>query len=262
MNGLIDSHFHVLQMRAKGVDITDLLEQLDESGWIGGIDIGVDADDLAERSALLSPYPNIKLAAGIGPWGAQGEEPVEAIIGRFADHIQGLPCAFIGEIGLDQYWKYGTPCRQRDLFEQQIDLASTLGLPVIIHSRDADEEMQDVLRSRRFDHSGIMHCFSSGRLLLDQALASGLNISFAGPITYKNNNHLRELLASVPIDRLLLETDSPYLSPEPRRGRVNTPMHMPFIYQAAARVHSLEVEKLAKIVRRNFERLCALSDTS
>lgn len=102
-----------------------------------------------------------------------------------------------------------------------------------------------------------MHCYSSGRLLLETALACGLHISFAGPITYRKNDALREMLAAVPLERLLLETDSPYLAPEPFRGRPNSPLHMPQIYAEAARVRKMDLEELTRQIGINFEQLCS-----
>lgn len=256
MHGLIDSHFHLLEMQKKGLDVEELLGRLHASSWGGGIDIGVAPEDLASRHALASAYPEIRLAAGSGPWIADSVEPVVEIVARLEQHTAGIPFDFIGEIGLDYHWNYGTPARQRDLFEAQILFALRLGKPVIIHNRDADADMQAILRAHQWKDGGIMHCFSSSEELLECALDAGFCISFAGPITYRKNSRLRELLARVPLQSLLLETDSPYLSPEPFRGRPNTPLRMQEIYDTAARVRCMDRAELIEAIRINFDRLC------
>ena len=259
---MLDSHFHLLELDKRGVDIKRLIQELEDAGWHGGIDIGVAQDDLALRSKLCAPYRKIRLAAGIGPWGAQGEEPVQLAIDRLVDHIAPYDFEFVGEIGLDYHWNYGTARRQRDLFEGQLRIAREMGKPVIIHTRDADDDMRKILRTTSFAHGGIMHCFSSKVELLETALDADLHISFAGPITYRKNETLRGMLARVPLERLLLETDSPYLSPEPFRGKVNTPMHMPQIYEQAARVLDIDVQDLVNAIQLNFDSLCSLPDRS
>lgn len=260
MEQLIDTHFHLLEMKKRGLDPHDMLEDLFAAGFFGGIDIGVAEDDLDERSAILDRFPRMKRAAGIGPWGAQGDEPIEMIVSRFSSYIAGKRVDCIGEIGLDQHWKYGTAERQMELFRRQVQLAEQLHLPIIVHTRDADAYMAQALDEAPLSYGGIMHCFSSGRELAEQALDRGMYISFAGPITYKKNTALRELLAEVPLDKLLLETDSPYLSPEPFRGKVNTPFRMVEIYAMAAQVRQMDVQELAKAVKRNFTRLFAQRD--
>ncbi|HCS35781.1 MAG: TatD family deoxyribonuclease [Spirochaetae bacterium HGW-Spirochaetae-4] len=255
MHGLIDSHFHLLEMEKKGIDPKKLLIQLHEAGFAGGIDIGVSENDIAIRAPLVAPYPNIRTAAGIGPWGADGEEAITAKTDRFQRNISGFRVDCIGEIGLDYHWNYGTPARQRQLFEEQLSLARELEVPVVIHSRDADEDMIEILGKSTFSHAGIMHCFSSGWALAQTAIDRGLYISFAGPITYKNNHGLREMLARVPIERLLLETDSPYLAPTPHRGKTNTPFTMVEIYSEAARILGIGVEDLSIRIRTNFANL-------
>ena len=262
MHGLIDSHFHLLEMEKKGIDPKKMLIDLQEAGFAGGIDIGVSENDIAIRAPLVAPYTNIRTAAGIGPWGADGEESVTAKAGRFRHNISGFRIDCIGEIGLDYHWNYGTPSRQRILFEEQLALARELEVPVVIHSRDADEDMTAILETSTFPHGGIMHCVSSGWALAQTALDRGLYISFAGPITYKNNQGLREMLARVPVEKLLLETDSPYLAPAPHRGKTNTPFTMVEIYAEAARILGIGMEDLSMRIRTNFANLFGSPDRS
>lgn len=260
MEHLIDSHFHLLELQKRGMEPDKILEELRSAGFTTGIDIGVEENDLSKRSALLKDYPKIMRSAGIGPWGAQGEEPIDHIVKRFRHNIEGLRCDAIGEIGLDYHWNYGTHERQRQLFAEQAGLADILGLPIIIHTREADPDMVRMIDSLPICSGGIMHCFSSSWELAQKALDRGLYISFAGPITYKKNHQLREILKKVPIDRLLLETDSPYLAPEPYRGTTNTPFRMVGIYAKAAEIKNLPVSGLAQVIEANFTRLFPQND--
>jgi len=255
MHNLIDSHFHLLELEKRDTDPTQLLSQLEAAGFAGGMDIGVAENDLEPRLVLTSAYPNIRIATGIGPWGAEGQQPIEQIVERFRNTIMNKPIDAIGEIGLDYYWNYGTTERQKQLFRLQIELANELQLPIVIHARDADEDMIQELQHTQLVRGGIMHCFSSSKALAEAALAQGLYISFAGPITYKKNEALREVLASIPLDCLLLETDSPYLSPEPYRGKINTPFRIVEIYKKAAEVRQTSFDALAQEVLSNFTRL-------
>ena len=223
LKGLIDTHFHVLELEKRGIEAQKLLEELHQKGFAGGMDIGVEGSDLAQRSRLLSRWPSIRLAAGIGPWGAEGKEDIEAVVERFRKTAEPFDVDCIGEIGLDNHWGYGTKERQSRLFIAQLSLAALWRKPVAIHARDADEDMVEILHNDLIPAGGILHCFSSSWQVAEAALDKGLYISFAGPITYRKNDALREMLAAVPDDRLLLETDSPYLSPEPYRGKTNTP---------------------------------------
>ncbi len=255
MYNLIDSHFHLLELKKRGIDVEQLLKKLQEHDFAGGMDIGIEADDIDKRLSLTAPYPNIRIAAAIGPWGAQGEESIEHMVDRLEQRLKGKPVDSIGEIGLDYHWNYGTPERQRELFSRQMALAERLSIPIVIHSRNADSDMIEQISEAPLTHSGILHCFSSTWDLARVALDQGLYISFAGPITYRKNTALRDVLAKIPLDRLLLETDSPYLSPEPFRGKVNTPFTMPEMYRMAAQVTGTTVEDLARIIAANFDHL-------
>lgn len=253
--GLIDSHFHLLSMKEKGFDIPSLLKEMKSLNFSGGIDIGINTADHTERVHLLQEYPFIRIASGIGPWGASHEKSVTQMVDELSTlFIDRKPDA-IGEIGLDFYHNYGTIKKQKELLIQQIELANALKLPIIIHTRDADDEMQSVLEQYNFPHGGIIHCFSSSMSFATFALSKGFFLSFAGPITYKKNDELREVLAYTPLSSLLLETDSPFLAPQPKRGKPNTPLYISYIYEKAAEVKECKVDELIHAVNENFTRL-------
>lgn len=261
LKGLMDTHFHTQAMRRKGVDVEALLQGLFEAGFAGGIDIGVDDDDLPLRTPLLDRFPQLKLSAGIGPWGVEeGKASIDSQLNELERRIRQHTIHCIGEIGLDGYWRYGTPQAQEELFIRQMEMADAMDLPIIIHNREADTRTGEIITRHPPKRGGILHCFSGTRELADIALERGFYISFAGPITYKRNDELRQILRDVPADRLLLETDSPYLSPEPFRGTVNTPQRMPYIYDKVAQVRDIAVEELAARIRTNFSNLFSQDD--
>jgi len=270
--GIIDSHFHTQSMLEKGMDVFSVYDRLFESGFAGGIDIGCTHDDLPERSRLLEKYPEILLAGAMGPWEAGRSETkppepefvysevksvsqIEKELGILHDNLEKYKARFIGEIGLDYYWDYGTHEKQHLILETQMKWANELGLKVLIHDRDADEDVMDVIKRLGPTEGGVIHCFDGNGALMDTALERGYYISFAGNLTYKNNVQLREMLKKVPLERLLLETDSPYLSPVPLRGRPNCPEHIIHTYRCAAEVLDIDFGELKDIILENYKAL-------
>lgn len=260
---LVDSHFHLLSMKEKGVDVDALLTSLFSEGFFGGIDVAVDASDFKERYELVKNYPSVFLSAGEGPWGLEdGKRPITETLTIIENTIQELGEAvkFIGEIGLDNHYDtYGTKKDQEEFFISEIELANAYNLPIIIHSREAVGQTVDIIKTHRAKNAGILHCFSGSEYLLKAALDEGYYISFAGPMTYKNSTNLQEMLKLVPLSRILLETDSPYLPPFPLRGTVNTPENMPLIYKRVSEILNIPHEKLAETVKENFKTLMKIA---
>lgn len=272
--GLIDSHFHTQSMLQRGMDVFSIYDRLFSCGFAGGIDIGCTHDDLPERKKLLEPYGSILLAGAMGPWEAGKSEVKETDIeaefsktksmdqlqtelGILRQNLEHCKARFIGEIGLDYYWEYGNHEKQYLLFETQMKWASEMGLCVLIHDRDADSDVAEVIRRLGPDKGGVIHCFDGSQTVLNAALERGYYISFAGNLTYKNNDNLRRMLRRVPMDRLLLETDAPYLTPVPLRGKPNTPEYVVHTYACAAEVLGVSLEDLKRRVLENFNGLCS-----
>lgn len=255
-----DTHFHyssMIQISKENQICEEYLEQesietLFNSCNFQGMDIGTNCDDLETRYKALEKYTNIHLSAGIGPWATDRYESIKEQNSILKENIKKYPISAIGEIGLDNFWHYGTVEAQENLFNTQLDLAEELNLPIIIHSRDADSQMINILNDRELKNGGIFHCFSSSIELANFALKKGLLISFAGPITYNKNQELRDILSTVPLDRLLLETDSPYLPPEPYRGKHNSPFLIPLVYSKASEINKFSIEKISEAVSMNF----------
>ena len=271
---VIDSHFHTQSMLQRGMDVFSLYDRLFDGGFAGGIDIGCTHDDLPKRSNLLKDYPAILLSGAMGPWEAGRSETkpvepeyeyqssksisqIESELDILKENIIRYKASFIGEIGLDYYWDYGTKEKQHLIFETQMRWASEMGLRVLIHDRDADADTAEVIRRLGPDRGGVIHCFDGSPIVLEAALEKGYFISFAGNLTYKRNTDLRQMLRRVPMDRLLLETDSPYLAPVPLRGQSNNPSFIIHTYECAAETLGMNAEDLAIIIKDNYDRLTA-----
>jgi TatD DNase family protein len=251
----IDSHFHLLAMEAKGINVDELIQQMKQQGMLG-IDIGLTYNDLGQRIERFGSYKNLRFAAGIGPWGvAEDALPITVQLDALHEQLTCYPGSAIGEIGLDNHWKYGNPAAQEELVHLQLDLAEEHSLPVIFHNREADEQFIRILASREIPNGGVFHCYQGGEALAQRAVDRGLLLSFAGPLTYRSNTAMQRLFALLPIDSILLETDSPFLAPVPLRGTVNTPLSMIHIYTYAAKLRGIDVDALAEQVRENYDAL-------
>lgn len=252
---ILDSHFHLYSMKKRGIDTT-LPENLI------GIDVGTDPYDYEERKALISPGIDYSHAAG--PWCTSREDysGAEDYTEKVRDCFSRYKGTFLGEIGLDYHWMYGAKEEQVSLFREQLELANDLSLPVIIHSRDADEDLVGILKTHDFKFSGIMHCFSSEREVMEIAVERGLYISFSGNVTYKSNLKIQEAARAVPSERLLYETDSPYLAPLPFRGKPCKPEYTKYTSAFLAELRGEDVEDIRRQAVENFKKLKSLSKGS
>ena len=167
----------------------------------------------------------------------------------------------IGEIGLDYYWNKENKELQTEAFIKQIDLANELNLPIVIHSRDASVDTINVIKEHTVKKAGIFHCCQFNQEMIKQALELGYYISFAGPVTFKNSKNASDIVKLVPLDRILIETDSPYLSPEPNRGKRNDSKNVKFIAQKIANFKEMPIDEIAKITYENALRIFTIGDT-
>jgi TatD DNase family protein len=255
----IDSHIHMEMIEQRGIDITGMMEDLQSMGFAGGLDIGVDIDDVERRKQIIAPYPSIRWAAGLYP-GHAGED-IDFLLSDLEKIIQDKHPDALGEMGLDYHWDYGDRKSQRYLFIGQIELANRYGLPIVIHNRNADEDVLEILQSHRPLHGHILHCYSAAEQFLDRFIATEGFISIAGNLTFKNNSDaVKKAAANVPSDQLLVETDSPYLAPVPRRGKTNTPKLILHTYDAVAQLRNIDREEVTSMVMKNFLRLFPSAD--
>jgi len=256
---MIDSHAH-LYLEQFDEDRDSVIRRAEEAGVSSIINIGIDVETSSSAINMARDREGFFASAGIHP-----QSPVEDIEGALAgirELIAANPeqAVAVGEIGLDYYWDTVTPQKQLEVLDCQLDLALEVGLPVIFHCRDAIEELLKILEERSEIPPGVFHCFEGGPGEAERGLALGYHISFAGNVTYKNAERLQQAAKAVPLDRLLLETDSPYLPPHPHRGERNEPAFVALTRDFLAGLIELpasEVENAATENTRGLFRLRA-----
>jgi TatD DNase family protein len=210
---------------------------------------------LNELLAIAEAHENVYCSVGTHPHNAHEELdiPVEEIV-RLTAHPKVVA---IGEAGLDYHYKHSTPEAQAEGFRRHIAAARATGLPLEIHTREADEDTARILADEHAKGAfpAILHCYTGGPELAQRALALGLYVSFTGVVTFKKSDALREIAKAVPLDRLLIETDAPYLAPEPYRGKINEPAFVVHTAKALAEIKGVSAEELAAATTENFFRL-------
>lgn len=246
---LFDTHAHLDSMKYEE-DQAETIERAQAAGVHTILNIGFDRETIPTTMELAEKYDFIYAAVG---W-----HPVESIHMRPEDlnWIEEL-CAHekvvaIGEIGLDYHWDTSPKEVQQQVFREQIRLARKVGKPIVIHNRDAHADIVRILQEENAaEVGGVMHCFSGSWETAKQCLDMNFYISFGGPLTFKNARVPKEVLAMVPLDRFLIETDAPYLAPHPYRGKRNEPAFVSLVAQSAAEILGKTVEEIAAITTQN-----------
>jgi TatD DNase family protein len=255
---MIDTHCHLNFLEAFP-DVPGTLARAEENGVDKVIVVGCDTETSERAVALAEAHPAVYACVGWHPtYAAKYTSGELQAIKRLAGHSKSVA---IGEIGLDYHWDYSTPEQQRACTADHLDLAAELGLPVVFHCRDAYADLLDWLERLGPGHSPrILHCFSGSRQDAERAVRLGCYFGVDGPITYKKATNLREIVSLLPQDKLLLETDAPYLTPHPYRGKPNEPAMIPLINRALAETIGATSEQCAQLTRANsclaFEKLC------
>lgn len=251
---LVDSHCHL--------DFPDFAPELDQvivrarsAGVATMLTIGTKLSAFDRVRAIAENYNDIWCSVGIHPHEA-GVEPISESSALIA-HAAHPRVIGIGEAGLDYYYEHSPKGDQVRNFRAHIEASRTTGLPLIVHARDADEDLCQILtdESARGAFPGLIHCFSSGNALARTALGLGMMISISGIVTFKKAESLRAIVAEVPLDRLLVETDAPYLAPVPKRGKRCEPAFVAHTAAEVARVKQISAEQLAEVTTENFFRL-------
>jgi TatD DNase family protein len=255
---LFDSHCHLTDERFAD-DVDAVLERARAAGVAGLVSIASDAADAAAAAALAARHTDVWCTAGIHPHAADsGDADARARVSALAAEERVVA---LGETGLDYHYDNAPRDVQRRLFDWHLALAATTGLPVVVHSRDAEEDTAAAVRNAGDSVTGVLHCFTAGRALLACALEAGWYVSFAGLITFRNWLGA-DLLQQVPADRLLFETDSPYLAPVPQRGKRNEPAFVRHTCTAAAGVLGADPAELALRTTRNARRFYGIDAQS
>lgn len=249
---LIDSHAHLTNDRFAD-DLGDVVTRASEAGVSTIVTIGNDLDDSRAAARLAASSPNIYAAVGIHPNGCAEAPP--GAMAEVEELARNEPrVVAIGETGLDYYYDRSPAKEQRAWFSRHLELATSLELPVVVHCREADDDLQAMIREAGPTTTGVLHCFASGAPLMEAALELGWFISFSGMVTFANYD-ATDLLRAVPLDRLLVETDSPYLSPVPNRGKRNEPAYVALVAARAAELRGEDPDALALATVRNTRTL-------
>lgn len=247
---LIDTHAHLDSPKFDN-DRAEVIARAQEAGIDTIVNIGFNRETIPSTMALAEQYPFIFAAIGWHPTDAVDMKLEQdlAWIEQLCSHPKVVA---IGEIGLDYYWDTSPKELQHTVFREQIRLARRLNKPIVIHNRDAHEDILRLLKEEKASEvGGIMHCFSGSWETAKQCLDMNFYISFGGPVTFKNARVPKEVLERVPMDRLLLETDSPYLAPHPYRGQRNESAFVRLVAETAAEIKGLTLEDLANRTSEN-----------
>ncbi|AWB42802.1 hydrolase TatD [Paenibacillus sp. CAA11] len=246
---LFDTHTH-LDAPQFDEDREETIARAVEAGVTRMVNVGFNRETIPSTMKLAETYDFIYAAVGWHPQDAitMLDEDLDWI----AELCKHDKVVAIGEIGLDYYWDTSPKEVQHQVFRRQIGLARELGMPIVIHDRDAHEDIVKILREEKASEvGGIMHSFSGSWETAKLCMNMGFHISFGGPITFKNAKQPKEVLKQVPLDRLLIETDSPYLTPHPFRGKRNESAHVRLVAEMAAELKGMSLEEIAQITTQN-----------
>ena len=260
---LFDSHAHYNDEKFNN-DRSEVISSVYAEGITRLVSVGYSVDSSRFAEELSNEYEFIYYSCGISP---NDIPQTEEELWKNLEEIKKIAkqkhkkLVAIGEIGLDYYWNKENSKLQKELFIEQIKLANELDLPIIIHTREAVADTIDILKNRqKANNTGIFHCCPLNRELVKEALKLDYYISFAGPITFKNSKNASEIIDMVPLDKILIETDSPYLSPEPNRGKRNDSRNVKYMAQKIAEVKQVPVEEIARITYENANRVFKIKD--
>jgi len=246
---LFDTHAH-LNDEQFSKDLTEVVKRANEAGVTRIANVGYDFPSSLEAIKIAKKFEGMYAVIGVHPHDASTLD--EDILYKLKVYARETEVVAIGEIGLDYYRNLSPKEIQQEAFRKQIRLAAELKKPIVIHDRDAHEDTVHILREEKGgENGGILHCFSGSWEMARQCMSLGFHISIAGPVTYSNANKLLEIAKLVPLDRLLVETDCPYLSPHPYRGKRNEPARVRLVAEKIAELRKISLEELAEATTRN-----------
>ena len=253
-----DSHSHYNDEKFND-DREEIIKETYISGITKFICAGYDIESSKKSLEIANKYEYIYSICGVSPNDApQDLSQIESLLEQLEEIIKSDEkhrIVAIGEIGLDYYWNKENKEIQNELFIKQIKLANKYDLPIVIHTREAIEDTIKILKENEVINKGVFHCCPLNRELIKQGLNLDFYISFAGPITFKNSKNAEEIVNMVPLDRILIETDSPYLSPEPKRGRRNDSRNVKYVAEKIAEFRNLGIQDIAKTTYDNAKKI-------
>jgi TatD DNase family protein len=251
----VDSHCHI-NFPELAANIDDVLSQMRDNEVISALCVSVNLADFPQVLALAEQHPHIYASVGVHPDHEGVEEPDVARLVGLAQHPKVVA---IGETGLDYFRLKGDLEWQRARFRTHIRAARGSGKPLIIHTREAAADTLRIMEEEKAaEASGVMHCFTETWEVAEAALAMGFYISFSGIITFKNAKQLKEVAQRVPLERILIETDAPYLAPVPHRGKLNQPAYVKHVAEEIAMLRGISLEEVGRSTTENFKRLFKL----
>ena len=250
---LIDTHVH-LNADHYDEDLDEVIERAREAGVTHFVVIGFDNKTIDRTMTLIDKYDDV--------YGVTGWHPVDAIdctdedLARIEELSQHPKIVGIGETGLDYHWDKSPKDVQKEIFIKQIEMAKRVNLPIVIHNRDATGDVVDILEEHGAEEiGGIMHAFSGSPEIADRVLKMNFMISLGGPVTFKNAKQPKEVAMHVPLDKLLVETDAPFLTPHPYRGKRNEPAYVKLVAEQIAELREVSYEEVAKATSENAKKI-------
>jgi len=251
---IFETHAHY-DDEAFNEDREELLKSLVNNGIEYVVNVGSSMESTRSSVALAAKYNFIYAAIGVHP-SETGELTENEIEWLKNEALFNKKVVAIGEIGLDYYWEEPKRDIQKIWFERQLELAREVKLPVIIHSRDASKETLDIMKAHKAEEiGGVIHCYSYSKETAKEYVNMGFYFGIGGVVTFKNARQVKEAVQYIPLDRILLETDSPYLSPEPNRGKRNSSLNIPYIASAIAQLKGIEYDELIEITSQNAKKM-------
>jgi TatD DNase family protein len=246
---LVDSHCHLNFPELAG-DLEEVIVRMQAAGVTHALCVSVSLDSFPEVLAIAERFSNIYASVGVHPNEHGGAEPIAEQLAELAAHPRVVA---IGETGLDYYRETGDLAWQRQRFRTHVQAARLCSKPLIIHTRQAPDDTLQILKSEgAHEVGGVMHCFTESLSVAEQAMAMNFYISFSGIVTFKSSRELREVARQIPIERTLLETDSPYLAPTPYRGKTNEPAYVRRVAEEISQIKGLDFDEVARISSSNF----------
>jgi TatD DNase family protein len=251
---LVDSHCHLnlLDLSAEGGDLNHVIERAKQAGVEHILNVSINLADFPQVLSTAKAYPFVSASVGLHP----NDQDEEVTVDDLIKHGQDQKVIAVGETGLDYFRSTGDVEWQRDRFRRHIQASIALKKPLIIHTRQANEDTLAIMQSEAASRvGGVMHCFTEDWNMAKQALDLGFYISFSGIVTFKNAEQIQETAKQVPLDRMLVETDAPYLAPLPHRGKPNEPGYVRHTAEFIAKMRDISLEELAAQTTQNFYHL-------
>ena len=256
---LVDSHCH-LDFPDLSNRLPEILRNMQDNDVGIAVCIGVNLEDFPKVLALVEAHRQLYATVGVHPEYVDAEEPGMEQLVKLADHPKVIA---IGETGLDYYWQKDRPEWQRERFRTHIRAARQCGKPLVVHMRDAANDTLAILEEEGAGEvGGVMHCFTEDWQVAKAAIDLNFHISFSGIVTFKNALALKDVACKAPLDRILVETDSPYLAPVPYRGKTNEPAYVRYVAAEIARLRALSAQKVADASTKNFHRLFKIPEVT